>query len=195
MYFEWCFRGDVFLGEKVFREYLGDVGEERSGASDFGESEWGRKSDGNHHWVVAAIFCFKAIGLNLGALVTVGGVSGIAVGLASKQVLENALMGVLLYTTTPFIIGDTVKIPREGKELNYAEGQIIDIGLFRTAIKTLEREVILLPNSELGAMSIINVTRRGREFRFNERMTVRLKDANQLSKLLSSLRASDQKRS
>ena len=139
-------------------------------------------------WVVAAIFCFKAIGLNLGALVTVGGVSGIAVGLASKQVLENALMGVLLYTTTPFIIGDTVKIPREGKELNYAEGQIIDIGLFRTAIKTLEREVILLPNSELGAMSIINVTRRGREFRFNERMTVRLKDANQLSKLLSTFR-------
>jgi len=139
-------------------------------------------------WVVAAIFCFKAIGLNLGALVTVGGVSGIAIGLASKQVLENALMGVLLYTTTPFIIGDTVKIPREGKELNYAEGQIIDIGLFRTAIKTLEREVILLPNSELGAMSIINVTRRGREFRFNERMTVRLKDASQLSKLLSTFR-------
>ena len=139
-------------------------------------------------WVVAAIFCFKAIGLNLGALVTVGGVSGIAVGLASKQVLENALMGVLLYTTTPFIIGDTVKIPREGKGTELAEGQIIDIGLFRTAIKTLEREVILLPNSELGAMSIINVTRRGREFRFNERMTVRLKDANQLSKLLSTFR-------
>ena len=139
-------------------------------------------------WVVTAIFCFKAIGLNLGALVTVGGVSGIAIGLASKQVLENALMGVLLYTTTPFIIGDTVKIPREGKELNYAEGQIIDIGLFRTAIKTLEREVILLPNSELGAMSIINVTRRGREFRFNEKMTVRLKDASQLSKLLSTFR-------
>jgi small-conductance mechanosensitive channel len=128
------------------------------------------------------------VGLNLGALVTVGGVSGIAIGLASKQVLENALMGVLLYTTTPFIIGDTVKFPKEGKELNYAEGQIIDIGLFRTAVKTLEREVILIPNSELGSMSIINVSRRGREFRFNENMTVRLKDAAELSSLLSTYR-------
>ena len=139
-------------------------------------------------WIVTAIFCCKCVGLNLGALVTVGGVSGIAIGLASKQVLENALMGVLLYTTTPFIIGDTVKFPKEGKELNYAEGQIIDIGLFRTAVKTLEREVILIPNSELGSMSIINVSRRGREFRFNENMTVRLKDAAELSSLLSTYR-------
>ena len=167
---------------------MGDVGEERAAPATLARVNGAERVTEIITWVVAAIFCFKAIGLNLGALVTVGGVSGIAVGLASKQVLENALMGVLLYTTTPFIIGDTVKIPREGKELNYAEGQIIDIGLFRTAIKTLERKLYYSQTLNSGLCQSSMSLRRGREFRFNERMTVRLKDANQLSKLLSTFR-------
>jgi len=35
----------------------------------------------------------KVLGVDLGALVTVGGISGLAIGLAGRQILENAFMG------------------------------------------------------------------------------------------------------
>ena len=51
----------------------------------------------------------KVCGVDVGALVTFGGISGLAIGLAGRQILENAFMGLMLYATAPFAPGEEIR--------------------------------------------------------------------------------------
>jgi mechanosensitive ion channel protein 1/2/3 len=59
-------------------------------------------------YVLAAVLGLKVCGVDVGALVTFGGISGLAIGLAGRQILENAFMGLMLYATAPFKSGDEI---------------------------------------------------------------------------------------
>ena len=84
-------------------------------------------------YLVTIVLGLKALGVNVGALVTFGGISGLAIGLAGRQILENAFMGLMLYATAPFMPGDEIVFStREEKNI---QGHVIDIGLFRTSIR------------------------------------------------------------
>lgn len=62
--------------------------------------------------VLVALACFDAIGLPIGSLAAAGGVGGLVLGLASKEVVENLFGGVALLFTSPFSPGDVVTTPK-----------------------------------------------------------------------------------
>ena len=69
------------------------------------------------------------------------------------------------------------------------KGYVLDIGLFRTTIRSMQREVYYLPNSLFSTLAVLNVSRRGKHFRVKKVIVVRLDDAPKLSNAMSTFRS------
>ena len=48
------------------------------------------------------------------------------------------------------------------------EGIVVDVGWYRTTIRSFEREIFCIPNSVFSRNVVLNVTRKQREWRFYE---------------------------
>lgn len=59
---------------------------------------------------IAASAIAEVVGMPLASLLAVGGISGIAVGLAAKEVISNMFGGASLFLTRPFVIGEKIKV-------------------------------------------------------------------------------------
>jgi small-conductance mechanosensitive channel len=138
-------------------------------------------------YLMAIALGLKLLGVDIGALVTFGGISGLAIGLAGRQILENAFMGLMLYATAPFMPGDEIKFSTsQEKDI---EGMVLDIGLFRTTIKSFQREEYIVPNSLFSSLVLLNVTRKAKEWRIRTDINVRLADAPRVANMLTNYRS------
>jgi small-conductance mechanosensitive channel len=95
--------------------------------------------------LVAALFGAQALGFDLNNLLAVGGISGLAIGLAGREILGNVFMGLMLYATQPFAPGEHVKFTTPSQK-DLIDGLVVDVGLFRTTVRSFEREMYLIPN-------------------------------------------------
>lgn len=86
-------------------------------------------------------------GFTPGQLVSVLGISSVAVGFAFRDILQNFLGGILLLISEPFRIGDQI---RTGD----FEGTVEDIQTRATMIRTYDGRRIVIPNSVLFVNSV-----------------------------------------
>ena len=63
--------------------------------------------------VVAAITVAQTLGFQIGGLLALGGVGGIAVGLAAKDLLANFFGGLTIYLDRPFSVGEWIHSPEQ----------------------------------------------------------------------------------
>ena len=138
--------------------------------------------------VLASLLSAQAIGFDLGSLLAVGGISGLAIGLAGREILGNIFAGLMLYATQPFSPGEHIKFVT-GTQRDVVDGNVVDVGLFRTTIRSFEREVYLIPNAVFSTTVLLNVTRKGREWRVEELISVRHVPMERLSQAVKDLRA------
>jgi MscS family membrane protein len=82
-------------------------------------------------------------------------ISGVAVALASQKSLENIFGAVTLFTARPVKVGDFCRF---GDKM----GTVEEIGLRATKVRTLERSVISIANSEFSNMHLDNLSLRDR---------------------------------
>jgi small-conductance mechanosensitive channel len=54
-------------------------------------------------------------------------------------------MGLMLYATQPFAPGEHVKFTTPSQR-EPIDGHVVDVGLFRTTVRSFEREMFLIPN-------------------------------------------------
>lgn len=80
-------------------------------------------------------------------LVQLLGISGVAVGFAFRDILQNFLAGILILLTEPFHINDQIVFK------NF-EGTVENIQTRATTIKTYDGRRIVIPNSELFTNSV-----------------------------------------
>lgn len=59
---------------------------------------------------VGTIFALQAVGFDINSLLAIGGIGGIALGLAGREVLENLFNGLLILSTQPFEPGDEASL-------------------------------------------------------------------------------------
>jgi small-conductance mechanosensitive channel len=98
----------------------------------------------------ALIITFKHFGYDILSLVTALGIGSLAIGLAAKETLSNMISGFTLMIDRPFRIGDRVHLSAgQG-------GDVVDIGLRTTKIKTVENTFLIVPNAELCNSLLIN---------------------------------------
>ena len=92
--------------------------------------------------------------MNVSALVAGLGLTGFAVGFALKDVISNALAGILIIIYKPFRHGDSVKV-------SSFEGEVVEIDLRYTKLIAVGQEVFV-PNSMLFS-NAVTVTSRSSE--------------------------------
>lgn len=83
------------------------------------------------------------------------GVGGLAVALAAQQTLQNVIAGFTLFADSPLSVGDFC---RYGDKL----GTVEEIGLRSTRIRSLDRSVVSVPNSEFANLQLENFAKRDR---------------------------------
>ncbi|WP_410962664.1 mechanosensitive ion channel domain-containing protein, partial [Salmonella sp. ZJHZ20_0179] len=60
---------------------------------------------------IGGLTIMQAFGLSLSGLLTFGGVGGLIVGLAAKDLLSNFFGGMMIYFDRPFKVGDWIRSP------------------------------------------------------------------------------------
>lgn len=85
------------------------------------------------------------------------GIGGIAVALAAQSTLQNFISGITLYFDKPIAIGDFCRF---GDQM----GTVEFIGMRSTRIRTLDRTLVTVPNSEFSNMQIENFAKRDQMF-------------------------------
>lgn len=91
----------------------------------------------------ALMVVLKHFNYDILSLVTALGIGSLAIGMAAKDTLAHVISGFTLMLDRPFRIGDRIQL---------ASGQIgdvQDIGLRSTKIKTLDNQLLIIPNSDL----------------------------------------------
>jgi small-conductance mechanosensitive channel len=116
-----------------------------------------KKFSGAIIYATAAILAMDTLGINVMPFVAGAGVAGIAVGFAAKDTLSNLIAGVLLIIDRPFEVGDRIEV-WSAPVGSATWGDVIDIGLRATKIKTTDNIVIIIPNNEIMKRDIVNYT-------------------------------------
>jgi small-conductance mechanosensitive channel len=108
-------------------------------------------------YIVAGIIALDLLGINVVPFIAGAGVVGIAIGFAAKDTLSNLIAGILLIIDRPFEVGDRIEV-WTAPAGSATWGDVIDIGLRATKIKTTDNIVIIIPNNEIMLRDIINYT-------------------------------------
>jgi len=108
-------------------------------------------------YVSAAVISLDLLGVNVMPFIAGAGVAGVAIGFAAKDTLSNLIAGVLLIVDRPFEIGDRIEIWSAPKG-SATWGDVIDIGLRATKIRTTDNIVIVIPNNDIMTRDIVNYT-------------------------------------
>jgi small-conductance mechanosensitive channel len=105
--------------------------------------------------VLTIIFALSQLGFNVTAALAGVGVLGIAIGFAAQQTLANILSGFGIFIDHLYRTGDWVKI-----DGHY--GEVVNITLRATKIRTLDNTFVIIPNSVVSETSVINFSEQGR---------------------------------
>lgn len=131
----------------------------------------------------AILFMYgEHFGMSFSGLLAFGGVGGIAVGMASKDVLSNFVSGVMLYFDRPFKIGDWIRSPDRN-----IEGVVTEIGWRLTKITTFENCPMYIPNSVFSGISVENPERMSNR-RIETTFGIRYQDVSKIQVIVSEIR-------
>ena len=92
-------------------------------------------------------------GVNVSTLTAALGIGGLAISLAAQDTVSDAIAGVILLVDQPFRVGDRIEIQGVG-----TWGDVTEIGLRTTRIRTRDNRMVIVPNSILSHNQIINYT-------------------------------------
>jgi len=104
---------------------------------------------------ISIILVLDNYGVQVSALVTTLGIGGLAVSLAAQDTLSNMVSGIILVIDKPFRIGDRVEVQGVGLDVR---GEVVDIGLRSTRIRTYDNQMVIVPNSSISKNQVINHT-------------------------------------
>ncbi len=90
-------------------------------------------------------------GVNVTAFATALGLGGLAISLAAKDTVADAIAGFIILVDRPFRIGDRIEIQGAG-----TWGDVVEIGLRTTRVRTRDNRLVIVPNSVIGANQVIN---------------------------------------
>jgi small-conductance mechanosensitive channel len=100
--------------------------------------------------ITIIIFQFSNVSGVVASSVSVA--AGTIIGFSSRNTISNAIAGLLLLSSRPFNIGDRIHTTEESQLI----GDVMEITLFYTKIKTIRNELVAIPNQTLLQRQIVN---------------------------------------
>lgn len=123
------------------------------------------------------------MGINISAVLAFGGIGGIAIGFAAKDLLANFFGGLMIFLDRPFSVGDWIKSP--DKQI---EGVVENIGWRLTRIRTFDKRPLYIPNSSFATISVENPSRMTNR-RIYETIGLRYDDVNKMDVILMDVKS------
>jgi MscS family membrane protein len=133
--------------------------------------------------ITALLVVLQSVGVNIAGVLAFGGIGGIAIGFASKDLLSNFFGGLMLYLDRPISVGDWIRSP--DREI---EGTVEDIGWRLTRIRTFDKRPLYIPNSIFNTIAIQNPSRMTHR-RIYETMGLRYDDIAKVSAITDEVRS------
>jgi len=133
-------------------------------------------------FIITGLVILSAVGVNLTGLIAFGGMGGIAVGFAAKDILGNVLGGLMLYWDKPFAVGDWIR--SADKEI---EGTVESIGWRMTVVRTFDKRPLYIPNGTFSQIAIENPSRMTHR-RIRETIGVRYGDVDKVAGITDAIR-------
>ena len=104
--------------------------------------------------ILAVLFILQnALHQNIGTLLAGLGLGGLAFALAAKDMVSNFFGSVTIFADRPFHLGERVKIAGH-------DGMVEEVGFRSTRIRTLDGNLVTIPNATVANETIENVARR-----------------------------------
>ena len=128
--------------------------------------------------VITALIIMQEIGLSISGLLAFGGVGGLIVGLAAKDLLSNFFGGMMIFFDRPFRVGEFIKSPDRN-----IEGIVEKIGWRLTVVRTFSKNVLYIPNTAFSSIIVENATRMSNR-RINETIGIRYDDLNKMKNII-----------
>jgi len=100
-------------------------------------------------WFVALLLILSDFRIDITPLLAGAGIGALALALAAQDILSNFFGGAIIAMDKPFRIGDRVKI-------DAFFGDVMSIGLRSTRLKTLDSQIVTVPNSKVTSSVVIN---------------------------------------
>lgn len=133
--------------------------------------------------VLAVLGVMQTLGFSISGVLAFGGMGGIAVGFAAKDLLANFFGALTIHLDRPFAVGDTVRSP--DKQI---EGKVEQIGWRQTVIRSPNMTPIYVPNSLFTSIVVENPSRMTHR-RIRETVGLRYEDLGKVSAIVEDVRA------
>jgi MscS family membrane protein len=132
--------------------------------------------------ISAALVIIQTLGFSISGVLAFGGIGGIAVGFAAKDILANFLGALFLFLDRPFEVGDWIRSPDQE-----IEGTVEEIGWRLTRIRTFDKRPLYVPNGLFTTMAVENPSRMSRR-RIKETIGLRYDDVGKMHAITAAVR-------
>ncbi|SFM79149.1 mechanosensitive ion channel family protein [Marinobacter pelagius] len=133
--------------------------------------------------ITAVLIVMQTLGYSISGVLAFGGVGGIAVGFAAKDLLANFFGGMIVHLDRPFKVGDWIRSPDRN-----IEGTVEHIGWRVTTIRTFDQRPLYVPNAAFTTIAVENPSRMYNR-RIYETIGIRYADVSQMADIVSDIRS------
>ena len=132
--------------------------------------------------ITSVLVTLQTLGISVSGILAFGGIGGIAIGFAAKDLLANFFGGLMIYLDRPFSIGDWIRSPDKN-----IEGTVEHIGWRLTRIRTFDKRPLYVPNGIFANISVENPSRMTNR-RIKETMGIRYDDASKMGSIIEAVK-------
>ncbi len=132
--------------------------------------------------ITSLLIILQALGYSVSGVLAFGGIGGMAVAFAAKDLLANFFGGMMIYMDKPFKVGEWVRSPDRT-----IEGTVEHIGWRLTRIRTFDQRPLYIPNSLFTTIVLENPSRMFNR-RINEKIGIRYNDWRKMPAIVADVR-------
>jgi len=110
--------------------------------------------------LIGAIIAFQSIGINLSGLAVIFGLLSVGIGFGLQNITSNFVAGLILLFERPIKVGDRITV-------GGIEGDVTEINIRSTNIRSLNNIDIIVPNSEFVSSQVVNWSHGDRKIRLD----------------------------
>lgn len=132
--------------------------------------------------ITSALVMLQTLGYSISGVLAFGGLGGVVVGFAAKDLLANLFGGLMIHLDRPFAIGDWIRSPDQN-----IEGTVEKIGWRLTKVRTFSKRPLYIPNATFTNISVENPQRMSHR-RIKETIGIRYEDSGKMASIIQKVK-------
>lgn len=132
--------------------------------------------------LTTGLVVLQTLGFSVSGVLAAGGIGGIAIGFAAKDLLANFFGGLTIYLDRPFSVGEWIRSP--DKQI---EGTVEAISWRHTRIRAFNKNPVYVPNALFTTIIVENPSRMSNR-RIKETIGIRYEDIGKMAAIVADVK-------